>query len=314
MKKCVKGISIFIAAALTCLLLAGCGAGADVAYYTDGDFYYYDLSVSVSVDRLKEMERTALYNPAALSKWTVSGWLYELTRQLTFSDGSRFQFVSEGITDGRQRMNYRRKIPASTVENQPEGEPDENYDFLRKNFFYVYQTTVTVSNPFNGMRAEFDGAGITQTDLMSVIRYGLKAYDSNGQIVTYLPSLFETFPSLKEDSVGSFTLGYLMPAPKSGSSTGETVYIDGQKFFRFDRLFDLSEQTMTYQYYSPNSTGWYITAIALGAIVTGIILLVTAKKKKNNKEIAAGGFPYDPFDEGGGDNLPTGYNGDPFKY
>lgn len=302
-----KKVYWVFAALFAALFLTGCGAGIECAYYSDSQFYYYDLRVSVSQERMAQMEKTAAYNPSAYGKWTFSDYLYGLAQRLTFSDGTRFEFVSEGNTASAHVMNFTRKIPKSTVSSGG-GEEDENYALVRKNFFYVYQTTVTVSHPFNGLRAQYDGAQVAHADMMSVIRYGLTAIGPSGEVITYYPSLYDAFPALQGTDVSDFTLAYLIPAPKSGSSTGETVVLDGVRFFRFDRAFTSDEETITYRYYSGNSVGWYVTAIVLGALVTGLILLFTRRNRKKRLPQTQELFPYDPFREESGETLPTGYN------
>lgn len=311
MRKGAKKICILIAALIAAVTLTGCGAGLECAYYSDGSSYYYDLSISISLDKMTKMERTAAYNPAAYDKWTFSDYVYGLSQRLTFNDGSRFNFVSEGNREGYHIINLSRKVLASQVQGGTA--EDENYDVKRKNLFFLYETTVTVSHPFNDMRTLYDDAQLAHSDIMSIIKYGIKSIGSNGEIISAYPSVFEAFPSLKGSDVGGFTMAYLIPASKSGSSTGETVYIDGVKFFRFDRVFDTTQETITYRYYSANTVGWYITAIGAGVLVTALILLFTKKKKDKSKPQLAELFPYDPFAEQSADNLPAGYNADDNK-
>lgn len=315
MKKAGKILIVALLSLLISCIFVGCGAaGVDLVSYSDGSLYHYELSISVKTEKRDEIQRTAAFRPYTSERWTISDWVRVLTENMRFQDESRFEYVSETTADGYFIMNYERVFDPSFYDDEEDDEPDENYKVERKNYFYVYETVVTVSNPFNGYRSDYENAKDGDGTLMSAVKYGLK-FNMGNSTVTVLPALTEAFPALEGAKLDLLTLSYSIPASKSGSSSGETVKIKNSEFYRFERAFDEEEMTMTYSYITPNAYGWYITIIVIGAAVVGAILLVTMKKKKKVKPSDTDMFPYDPFDDSKNkNNLPSGYNDGGFKF
>ncbi len=317
MKKAGKILIAAVLSLFVSCVFVGCGAaGIDLVSYSDGELYHYELCISVSTEKRNDIERTAAFKPYSREeRWTVSEWVRVLTENMGFKDGSRFEYVSEATVDGYFVMNYERVFdPSFYDDEEDDGETDENYKVERKNYFYVYETVITASNPFNGYRAQYDGAKEGEGSLMSIIKYGIKINVGGGSF-TVLPALTEAFPALEGANLDLLSVSYSIPAGSVGFSSGETVRINGSKFYRFERLLDDEELTLTYSYLSPNAYGWYITIIAIGALTVGLILLATTKKKKKVKPSDKDMFPYDPFDENKHkDNLPSGYNDGGFRF
>ena len=89
-------------------------------------------------------------------------------------------------------------------------------------------------------------------------------------------------------------------------SSGTAVKSGDSTAYVFTRYFDDTDTYMEYEYKRAVSYGWYMTAIAAGAIVFGVIILVTRTKKQKQKPTLLDRFPYNPEEyRGYDDNLPA---------
>ncbi|MCI9031889.1 MAG: hypothetical protein HFK09_05135 [Clostridia bacterium] len=309
MKTRVRILTAIAALALIAMTFVGCGASIDYVYYTDEDNYIYDVRVNIPTELERKLESSAVPDPNFDGQeWSLLEWLY------TYADMFGYEVAPMKSTErGMKVYRFIRKAPIEDDEDEEE-ESDTVVDV--KNLFYTYRITVTMPNPFNGMRAEYDGAKPSDTSIVSVIKYGYG----------YLPALGDAFPAAETMDLSGLGLNFYMPAIQGGASSGKEVDVDISSggtgteeyiFYKFDRLFDETETTISYSYSRPNSLGWYVTIIAVGVAIVAIILFVTHKKKTAKPE-AADIFPYDPEKgESSGSGLPTGYNGggdDIFKY
>lgn len=308
MKRTVKLTALIISLALFAATLVGCGASVDYVYYTDDANYIYDVRVNIPTELERKIDASGKPDSEGY-KWTLYEWLY------IYADLFGYELAPmKSAERGMKVYRFLRTVPIENDEDEDDEDSDTVVDV--KNLFYTYRVTVTMPNPFNGMRADYDEATSSDTSLMSVIKYGFDI----------LPALTDAFPALRTEDFGEFGLNFYMPAIQGGASSGETVEVDISEtgngdeeylFYKFDRLFDEAETTISYSYSRPNSLGWYVTIIVIGVAIVAIILLVT-RKKKTAKPEAADIFPYDPGkDESAGGGLPTGYNGgsdDIFKY
>lgn len=308
MKRTVKLTALIISLALFAATLVGCGARVDYVYYTDDANYIYDVRVCIPTELERKINSSAVSAPGEYG-WTLSEWLH------TYAD--LFGYELAPLKSSERGMKVYRFIRTVPMEDDDDDDDEDSDTVVEvKNLFYTYRVTVTSPNPFNGMRASYDDAMPSDASLMSVIKYGFGSF----------PALSEAFPAVKDTDLSELGLNFYMPAIQGGSSSGEEVEVDISEtgsgdeeylFYKFDRLFDEAETTITYSYSRPNSLGWYLTIIVIGVAVVAVILLVT-HKKKTVKPAASDIFPYDPGkDESTGGGLPTGYNGggdDIFKY
>ena len=314
MKKRVKLLFALCALVMAATALVGCGARLDYYYYTDEENYIVDMRLYVPNALETEIDRssTVLMEPNNPEwKMTLGEWLSVFAKMFDYD-------MSDEVNGGNGSHYYRfvRKIPQDTEDDDDDEDSDTVVDV--KNRFYTYLVSVTMPNPFNGIAAEYASDGGASASMVSVIKNG---YGN-------LPPLLDAFPVLKGKSIEGIECNFLMPAIDGGDSSGETVTVDltlpGEyesfkaDFFKFSRMLDEQELTLTYSYTRPNPLGWYVTIILIAAAVVALILLLTRKKKP--RPTPADTFPYDPGSTSGGGtgSLPTGYNGgakgiDPFE-
>lgn len=253
-----------VLAAIVCFTATACDASVSYFYDSDGENakYYFEISVTSSLKRT--LEQTAADRTGDI-KWTIKSWLDILMKS--------FEYVPEETkTSGNsESYGYCKEVPLSEIDKDDD-DKDENYSEKKKNLFFFTETVVTISNPFNSARKDYDGAVKNDSDgygIYEVIKYGAAPF----------PSFFEAFPAAKNVGVDNLVLNFYLPKDGLLSSSGTGVTLDGKEYFRFDRVFDDSELTITYSYLTVNSLGWYVTAILAGAAIAALVLWSTHAKR-----------------------------------
>ncbi len=289
-----------IAAALTALLLTGCGASLTVSDYTEDGVRYNEYRLAIDVDTVAAMEATAATNEKTGERYTVRGYFHEL-----FADNG-FRILNSEYKGGAYVMVYRRAFdgddakitePAEFVTGtrlRDIGKQLEYKSALNRNPF-VRHYRLTSQNPFNGVRAAYDAVKPGQSaTVIQRIKNGIVSRDgiTEEQIVIF-PSVTAAFPYLNGLDIDGLRLDYECIGRKRMQSSGRATPInDDYSAYVFSRYFDDTERTVIFEYDLPEVYGWYLVALAVGGTVIGAFVLATRKKKQ--KPTLLDRFPYNP--------------------
>lgn len=288
MKK-FKKIGVTLILILAFPLLAACGARIDVVEWQDADNFYNELQIVLSDAILSEINRSATSN--GIEKWTLTSYLSELLAQ--YSD---YELARTQKENGETKIVFYSSVSKDESSGGGGGKEPET---IKEENLFVRSVEIIMDNPLNGLIDSFKKAQGNKLDYYSVfgvILRGQRINTIDGYRETY-PSIFAAFPYLADKDYENMLMSFIWQAPKNWKSSGETIHIDGEKYFRWSR--DLSEDgaKISYKYYRANSVGWNIVAIAAGGLTVLIIFLVffIKGKKKPPKETTKDLFPYDPF-------------------
>lgn len=280
-----KRLAAVAAAGVCALALCGCGASLTVYDYTEDGVRYNEFTLEISRGLVDDMERTAIPDEYG-NGYTVAGYFYEL-----FDDCGCVLVDSSDTEDG-YRAVYR-KAYGGTPELFDIGVPVEySYEYTQNPF--ARYVTATAANPFNGVRAAYDGVLPGQSGtLIQQLRNGKIAVDEYGERVVLFPSVQTAFPYLAGLDPSGLKLAYARDGSVRMRSSGRTESGATHKFV-FERYFDDAETNIALFYTRPVAYGWYIVAVLAGGATVGAIALATRKRKKpvNVKDK----FPYDPED------------------
>ncbi|MDE7464409.1 MAG: hypothetical protein K2M48_05205 [Clostridiales bacterium] len=288
-----------IVLALSALLLTGCGASLTVSAYTENGTRYNEYAVEIDLDTVEKMERTAASNSAG-EKYTVYSYLFEL-----FS-GYDCSLVDSRYENGNYVAVYRKAFydaPPATV--KPAGFVSESRlrditeqisyttDLTRNPFTRNYRSVS--ADPFNGVRAAYDEvrAGQSATVIQRLKNGLITSIVSTGETVVLLPSVQDAFPYVKGADVSGFELRYVNVQSKRMDSNGTAAPLnDDYSQYVFSRYFDDTDREIVFEYVRPEVYGWYIVALAAGAVTLAAFVIATRTKKQ--KPTLLDRFPYNP--------------------
>lgn len=263
MKK-LRILSVVVAALVCAFMLSACGASVDYYYSSNGNTITSEYVISLPSAVVDKMEKSAALRTdssdgaSAQSKWTVKSYFTLLGG--AFGCGT---VVSEN--PGGTVVTLARTFTPSS-----DGNDDANYTREIEKHFFNYKVTYTQDNPFDGLRAQYDGAEtIAKNTVMDVIVNGSGA----------IPGLAEAFPAVSGYSPDDLALSFYWSADVTPEN-GEIVEIDGKKWAKWTAAFDNEKRVITYSYTRPNPLGWYVVIAGVGALTVAIILLATRKSKK----------------------------------
>ena len=259
MKK-LRILSVVVAALVCAFALCGCGASVDYYYSSNGNTITSEYVISLPSAVVDKMEKSADSSGGASAqpKWTIKSYFTTLGR--TFGCGVVIDETSGGTV----------VTLARTFTPSSDGNDDANYTREIEKHFFNYKVTYTQDNPFDGLRAQYDGVEtIAKNTVMDVIVNGSDA----------IPGIATAFPEVKAYSPDELTLTFYWRADVVPEN-GEIVTRDNVKWVKWDAKFDNEKRVITYSYTRPNPLGWYVVIAGVGALTVAIILLATRKSKK----------------------------------
>ena len=291
-----KRIILLILACLSVLMLTGCGATLSVYDYTEDGVRYNMCELKIDNTTLESMERTATTDDAG-NKYTVAGYFARLFGDFGYS------MVSAAQTDKEYTVRYRKAV-SDRSELESLG-TKVNFTTTHTENPFVRTYTSVSENPFNGVREQYDNVQpLRSSTVLERIKNGAVAHDENGEMIVSLPAIDDAFPYLKGLSRDGLLLNYVRYSSDRMESSGTKVTGDDNTAYVFSRYFDDTDAYMEYKYTRAVPYGWYLVAIAAGALVFAVLILVTRPKKE--KPTLLDKFPYNPEEYRDYDhNLPT---------
>lgn len=279
-----KRIIMLVAVCFCALILTGCGATLSVYDYDEDGVRYHMYELSIDNDTVANMERTAITD-ADGNKYTVQGYFARL-----FADYD-YTLVSATYTDGKYTVRYRKQV----IDGGELAELGTKVDFTTTHtenpFIRTY--TATSANPFNGVREAYDSVQpLRSSTVLERIKNGAVAHDAHGETVVSLHAIDQAFPYLKSVNPDGLLLNYVRYGSDRMESSGRKITADKGTAYVFSRYFDDTDTYIQYKYKGAVPYGWYMVAIAAGALTFGLIILVTRVKKQ--KPTLLDRFPYNP--------------------
>ncbi|MDE6200577.1 MAG: hypothetical protein K2M47_01680 [Clostridiales bacterium] len=279
-----KRIIMLVAVCLTALLLTGCGATLSVYDYTEDGVRYHMYELSIDETTVKSMESSAITDPDG-EKYTVQSYFARLF------DDYGYSLVSSTHTDGKYTVRYRRQVTDGGELAELGTKVDFTTTHTENPFIRTY--TAVSANPFNGVRENYDNVQpLRSSTVLERIKNGAVAHDEHGETVVSLHAIDEAFPYLKGTDPDGLLLNYVRYGSDRMESSGSKVKSDNGTAYVFSRYFDDTDTYIQYQYKRAVPYGWYMVAIAAGALVFGLIILLTRAKK--DKPTLLDRFPYNP--------------------
>lgn len=293
----IKRCAVVAAAVGFATGLSGCGASVAVRSYTENGVRYNEYTLSIETAVVQKMEKTASQKENG-GKYTVNDYFFEL-----FS-GFDCEIVN-AIYDENAYVATYRKAFAST-------QNADSHDYLCSSKLddisnyvsftassvsgpFVRHVTSTSSNPFNDLRKNYDAVRPDESaTVLQRIKNGHFSRDADtGERIVFLPSISEAFPALDGVEPDGLKLDYRYVGSKRMDSSGNTLASDKDNaMYEFSRYFDTADYQMTFEYDRPVPYGWYVTAILVGGVTFGVIMLITRTKKQ--KPTLLDRFPYNP--------------------
>lgn len=291
-----KRVILLLAVCFCAFLLTGCGATLSVYDYTEDGLRYNMCELKLDNGTAENMERTATTD-ADGNKYTVAGYFSRL-----FADFG-YGMVSAAHTDNAYVVRYSKVISDRSELDSLGTEVAFTSKHTETPFVRTY--TAVSENPFNGVREKYDNVQpLHSSTVVERIKNGAIAHDENGENIVSLPAIDDAFPYLKGLSPDGLLLNYIRYGSDRMDSSGTKITENGKIAYVFSRYFDNSKAYMQYRYTRAVPYGWYLTAIAAGAIVFGVIMLATRTRRQ--KPTLLDKFPYNPEEYRDYDhNLPT---------
>ncbi|MCH5165346.1 MAG: hypothetical protein J1G01_02985 [Clostridiales bacterium] len=280
-----KRVLALIALCFVAFALSGCGASLTVYDYTEDGVRYNEYELTIDNDIVQKMERTATLDRDG-NKYTVKSYFYALFT------GFGYELAGAQKTETVYIVRYR-KVVTDLSDLEKLGSPVKFVTTHTENPF-VRTYRATSQNPFNGVREAFDNiAPLTSTTILEQIKNGIIARNEYNELVVVFPSIYDAFPYLKGLDASGLLLNYVRTGARRMESSGRTVAIDDKTSnYVFSRYFDDTRTTVDFEYKRPVSYGWYMVAIAAGAVTLAIFVLATRTKKQ--KPTLLDRFPYNP--------------------
>ncbi|MCH5154656.1 MAG: hypothetical protein J1F71_05535 [Clostridiales bacterium] len=265
-----KRIIILLSAIVAALFLTGCGATLSVYEYTEGGVRFQLYELSIDEDTVAAMESTATADEDG-NKYTVEGYFARLF------DDYGYSLVAASRTGGKYTVRYRKPVGVGDLDDVGTA---VNFTTTHTENPFVRTYTAVAQNPFNGVREAYDNVlPLQSATVIERLKNGVVAHDQNGEVVVSFPSIENAFPYLKGLNPDGLLLNYVRYGSDRMESSGRKVKSGETTAYVFSRYFDDTEAYISYTYKRAVPYGWYITAIAAGALALGAILLITRKKK-----------------------------------
>lgn len=270
--------------ALSALFLTGCGASVTVYDYTEDGRRYTACELKIDASTVASMQDSAALDPDG-NKYTVEGYFQKL-----FTDFG-YTLVSASSTQDGYAARYS-KMVVGADDLAANGTAVEFTTTHTENPFIRTYTAVS-QNPFNGVRQKYDTAQPLHTStIVERLKNGAVARDEHGELVVSMPALEVAFPYLKSLNPDGLLLNYVRYGSDRMQSSGTKKTDQKGTAYVFSRYFDDTQAYIEYTYKRAVPYGWYLTALAAGAIVFGVIMLITRTKKQ--KPTLLDRFPYNP--------------------
>lgn len=294
-----KRIILLLAVCLAAMLLTGCGATLSVYDYTEDGVRYNMYELSIDGDTVANMERTATKD-ADGNKYTVESYFARL-----FGDFG-YTLESATRTDEKYVVRYRKAV--NNGNDLKENGSEVNFTTTHTENPFVRTYTAVSQNPFNGARQNYDNVlPMRSGTVLERIKNGAVAHDENGETVVSLPAIDTAFPYLKGLDPDGLLLNYVRYGSERMESSGTKVAAGDRTAYVFSRYFDTTESQIQYEYKRAVPYGWYMVALAAGALVFTLIILLTRPKKE--KPTLLDRFPYNPEEyRDYNNNLPSNLN------
>lgn len=271
-----KRIIILLCAMLAALFLTGCGATLSVYDYTEDGVRYNMYELSIDGDTVAAMESSAATDSDG-NKYTVEAYFARL-----FNDYG-YGLVDASRAGGKYTVRYRKAMIG--VGELGESGTAVSFTTTHTENPFIRTYTAVAQNPFNGVREAYDSVlPLQSSTVVERLKNGVIARDQNGEVIVSFPSLENAFPYLKELNPDGLLLNYVRYGSDRMESSGRKIKVGESTAYMFSRYFDDTEAIITYTYKRAVPYGWYITAIAAGALVFGAILLFIKKRKEPLKE------------------------------
>ncbi|MCH5161353.1 MAG: hypothetical protein J1G04_04905 [Clostridiales bacterium] len=275
--------------AFAAVVLSACGASLTFYdYYEDGvRVNEYVLEIDrATVDR---MEESAISDDEG-ERYTVQVYF----RELFVSYG--YELIAASSTDDGYAARYRKSFyNGVTPELYEITGAMLNYESEIKRNPFTAKVKRTADNPFNGVRAAYDG--VTDPDvsgrLIEQLKNGRVAFDEYNERKVLFPAVQDAFPYLQGIDPDRLLLSFAVDGSARMKSTGTATKLtrDYSRYV-FSRYFDTTERKVEFEYTRPVAYGWYIVALLAGGAVVGIFVLATRQKKQ--KTTLLDRFPYNP--------------------
>ena len=240
---------------------------------------YNMYELSIDDDTVAAMEGSAAVDGDG-NKYTVEGYFARL-----FTDYG-YSLVDASRAGGKYTVRYRKAIMGSG--DLGESGTAVSFTTTHTENPFVRTYTAVAQNPFNGVREAYDSVlPLQSSTVVERLKNGVVAHDQNGEVIVSFPSLINAFPYLKGLNPDGLLLNYVRYGSDRMESSGRKVKSGESTAYVFSRYFDDTEAYMTYTYKRAVPYGWYIAAIAAGALTLGAILLIARRKNEALEEPTA---------------------------
>lgn len=265
MKK-LKKIVVLAVVIMTFFTLCACGVTVDYYYQSDGSELIYRYEATVPEAVVEKLNATAAYKSSGKSsRWTLNEYMDVL--------GKSFGFTVISETEQSEKVVYRffRTVSADDLTSGDSGDSGVEYEV--KDGFFSSTVTCKQENPFNGLRAQYDG---DEPAASGSVIYVLSEGDAG------IPAFTEAFPAAENYSPGDLKLNFYWKANVKAEN-GTVVTEDGKKWNLWTASFDNENREIVYSYKAPNPLGYYVVILAVGVAVTAVVLLATFRSGKKPK-------------------------------
>lgn len=260
MKK-IKSVALAILLCLITSLFCGCGAEIKVAVseVTSTDsMYVAEVKLSTELEEELTSENT---------NRSVENYLNALCYQCGI-DATVTRYVQGG------QASYTIIFYESV--NFLETNKSEGYSVSRQEGFLFDTITVRMKNPLNRIAdVVASGSMVTTTNTAEYVAYVI----ANGK-GTLLP--IDEYFSMDGVSGDDIALYYLVQRRNLMESSAEVELFNANDYYVFSSSLKTDGDEVVYSKKSPNAPVWYCLCIVVGAVVVGVILLVTIKSKKKD--------------------------------
>ena len=285
-KKFISRLFLCALLAVAAVALTGCGASLTVYDYTSGGVRYNAYELTIDVDTVEAMERTAATKDDG-SQYTVAEYFLELF------DYYGYALDAASISGGKYTALYVCEVDGDSDLDRIGEKVEFKAEIVSENPF-TRDILMTADNPFNGVRQKYDETASGTGTILGQIKNGRVTIDEYGERTVVFPSVTAAFPALRGENLDGLLLGYgRFGSSRMRSSGGSTSIGGGNSEYVFSRYFDDTTATMEFEYTRPVPYGWYLVALAAGAVVLAIILIVTREKNKTETTLLDR-FPYNP--------------------
>ncbi len=283
----VRLIAVF-SAILCAFALTGCGASITVYEYSTDDGLINEIELFIDADTVQKMESSADRDEYG-KPYTVEDYFF------SFFTDQGYEIADAKISDDGYSVVYRKLFPSGVNTDLYSAGTKPEYEYKYKRNPFVVNIDKKSPNPYNGVREKYDAIvnpNVSAT-ILQQLKNGKVAVNEYGERIVLFPSVADAFPYLKGIDPSGLRLNYACADSSRMKSSGEKYEIDGDtSWYVFSRYFDASETEVEFGYNRPVPYGWYLVALAAGAIAVAIIYLKTREKKQKTGLLDR--FPYNP--------------------